>query len=1699
MTFTMKESRTRSSKSMTPTDTSQQAKMKGSNEKYKSMPEDNLVKSRILGENSSDLCVSPTKSEDSEQESLSSLAAGASTSIVEKHGQDESESGARHEGSGINFHPGLRLEAKDLGNDKYGVKVVEVDWVEEDVLIHFEKWSQRYDEWISMDSPRLRSPQKSEPQPESKPISFFNVGDEVMAAWTDNRRYPAKVKAVAPNNKFEVVFFDGFTKFIKGSKMHKLTEGELENMKEKIPSPLANEISLQTPAVYIRPKKINIFTDVSPEGIGSKEDRRQRKRKLNVAELFVSKKRRVGSFDFSPPRQDIERITKLDLGKQGKAFGNASSANKKESNQSFEDANQKDSSAPNDPTKVESKSESIGRSRRKSGQPVVTENGENKQSVKKAKIISGKARKRSRKLNFDEISTSSSKVSKDNESPRSKKKSVDPDNELEVGAKWEPEGDTAYVVESTAGLRRSIIIADPRLPSGWAKHTIQRRSGNSAGKWDVFLVGPAGRKFRTRAELRTYFEERKEPFEEALFDFGLGRRKLVKVAANSNTPALKPSSSSKVSRSSGKNKHSSSPIENATPQEPPLQRRIKTLLPKIRPPHSEGEKEEKSSADTEGPPPPYTTTVAANSAVKVPDPVDGQVFVGGLKIQMENDAYKCPKEGCGKTFRKENLLQMHLKHYHPEYNKFMGSTPNVADLAYARTIGENLEDLMPKSRFTFTTVTPFATEKSARIENTRKSRTLSPSDAFNSDKKKDKNPVIATTKKLLKGEQEEKPQIHEPGTEPAQCKPVEGVGEEMSLPSETTTSNTPLADVKEERKEPDNISKLPLSTSEQTTEMTTIDRPAEDCEDDHIDVVDDKDVQQPDSPQSSTCVSKVLRSVRKRQLSGPSPSPDATFKKQYISPVLHQMRVKRQLDYGSMTRGKLDLLDEGDGTEEGSCSLDGSKFSSTIRINKKKLPMIHLEKLNVTTDSNALFYTINSKVVERLWFLSHSIPHRPCCDCVVLDRFKSDFPRSRSSTVRTQSQHSPISVNIDDVVLVSFHLLRLLPQAANLHEASYSQSDNAAEEESKSPLEQSKFEHLRKEELINCTCGYSEEDGLMIQCDLCLCWQHGICNNIEKEGDVPEKYTCSICLNPYRERASKKYLHDQDWLKEGKLPSHFSDDVTKASYTTSLLIQGQSGVQNQNRNFKASKRLYKCNYCKKSGHKAADCWTKMANEKQVSMASEQTHAVAEEIVTLTSSSVSALCAKLTRRDDVWCVDSGATTHMCRDKNSFLELTPTISQKVSVKDPISNADGHVDKVQESDPIDPDRPIEVNENDLKSENLSKDCTVIENKRGPGRPKLIKTGKPGRPAKHFNLVTPKPESASLILSFHTKNPSDVNHRERLLKRSHDVTGMLLQVQHVAQGLRVKLNIAEKPDHPKLYLWAKSWEKVSKLEGLKTENDIKVEDKTECNEESDKFNKRDETSVTSSTEELSLRINDSEEMDENCIEPSKNTNQLDQSSNKMFNLDNTDSSVQPGVMETECETTSSANSKKVTDEGVEKDTQSEDLKSLLHDQGDLDLEPQQTDDTSNRVDGRADYTRPDSSLLHQALTNGATNQHDNMLQLPICQNELMHFASTMAGKLDATGNGIVQYLIKLPNSPQPEAPIDPMECRLALLDHIEHSQQLIDSRLSSFEAQVAALESEDPDFATGEADDYFPQTKQTVQMLLRDLLTMRRIASLN
>lgn len=99
-----------------------------------------------------------------------------------------------------------------------------------------------------------------------------------------------------------------------------------------------------------------------------------------------------------------------------------------------------------------------------------------------------------------------------------------------------------------------------------------------------------------------------------------------------------------------------------------------------------------------------------------------------------------------------------------------------------------------------------------------------------------------------------------------------------------------------------------------------------------------------------------------------------------------------------------------------------------------------------------------------------------------------------------------------------------------------------------------KIVRMRQEEIINCICAYAEEDGLMIQCELCLCWQHGFCHGIEKESLVPEKYVCYICQNPQSGRASMKYVHDQEWLYEGRLPVSIKSPVAAAATAVDMAM-----------------------------------------------------------------------------------------------------------------------------------------------------------------------------------------------------------------------------------------------------------------------------------------------------------------------------------------------------------------------------------------------------------------------------------------------------------------------------------------------------------------------------------------------------------------
>lgn len=54
------------------------------------------------------------------------------------------------------LHVGMKVEAKDKYGKLYVAKVVELGEEDQEVLVHFEKWSSRYDEFIPLKSGRLQ-------------------------------------------------------------------------------------------------------------------------------------------------------------------------------------------------------------------------------------------------------------------------------------------------------------------------------------------------------------------------------------------------------------------------------------------------------------------------------------------------------------------------------------------------------------------------------------------------------------------------------------------------------------------------------------------------------------------------------------------------------------------------------------------------------------------------------------------------------------------------------------------------------------------------------------------------------------------------------------------------------------------------------------------------------------------------------------------------------------------------------------------------------------------------------------------------------------------------------------------------------------------------------------------------------------------------------------------------------------------------------------------------------------------------------------------------------------------------------------------------------------------------------------------------------------------------------------------------------
>jgi len=157
-----------------------------------------------------------------------------------------------------------------------------------------------------------------------------------------------------------------------------------------------------------------------------------------------------------------------------------------------------------------------------------------------------------------------------------------------------------------------------------------------------------------------------------------------------------------------------------------------------------------------------------------------------------------------------------------------------------------------------------------------------------------------------------------------------------------------------------------------------------------------------------------------------------------------------------------------------------------------------------------------------------------------LNRSMSDTPRSEAPRPR------PKRLRTDSLLSVGTEGGNPTPPPSPPPPPSYKLSRRRAQQlrsqpgtpvDGGSPRREEGVQAMEEDEVVNCRCHHPEGDGMMVQCEVCLTWQHGACIGVDCEEQVPENYTCSTCRDPPLGRQSALYSIHHEWIREGSLPS----------------------------------------------------------------------------------------------------------------------------------------------------------------------------------------------------------------------------------------------------------------------------------------------------------------------------------------------------------------------------------------------------------------------------------------------------------------------------------------------------------------------------------------------------------------------------------
>jgi len=606
------------------------------------------------------------------------------------------------------------------------------------------------------------------------------------------------------------------------------------------------------------------------------------------------------------------------------------------------------------------------------------------------------------------------------------------------------------------GATEPLVMSSPKLPVGWQKKVLRRALGTSAGKWEVFIENTNGKSFKSRVELTKHFEVEKLNFNIDDFDFCLDStlKKLRQIwkthmSNSTNETSKQEMSEIPVSKDSSVDRGEllTNDVEKSqvvevddlpkvignsvnTVKSDDNNSEVKVSLSADKSKLSPVEKPKLSLTPVERPklsiPPAQNSRLLAQN--KGNSTVPGGAVTGN--VSDTGQGVRCPLKNCNKLFRNEKLLQMHVKHYHPEYNQLVAHSPSVTDLAFHRTrLGLNFQELETGGTFQET---------------------------------------------LKKAERKVERQISKQGVAQISKPPDSIISPTTKRPITTQPTNSAPSPTIPVPKLPS----PPISSPPKPTEPV-------------------------ESPKKTKLEKEDKKAVKKRKHSPEEglKSPGALQPEKKVKTMLPQ---KKTESLGSLES----VVPEGDGglqqqqqqqQQQQGLEMEAKKATRgrPRRDTNTETPIIKLEPTPTTKTRpkrirNDSILSVGSESTP----LAHLTP-----------------PTSPPPSISTRPPPTPST-----------------PPTYRVSKRRQLQLHGEEEKEV-----EEKEKEKEEEEVVNCGCGRNEEDGLMIQCDICLCWQHGLCLEIHKEEQVPEKYICAICRKPRFGRQSVLYTVDQDWLKEGRL------------------------------------------------------------------------------------------------------------------------------------------------------------------------------------------------------------------------------------------------------------------------------------------------------------------------------------------------------------------------------------------------------------------------------------------------------------------------------------------------------------------------------------------------------------------------------------